>query len=285
LVSARRSRVDRQWLIAGSGSRQIVEDWLARDVWLLTGGVVSMPVTLASRRLRPVGIALVVLILVGLRPGYLPAPYVVALLPFCAVSFAAGAEVVGRRALTAARTHLPSARTGQAFTIRAGAALVLVTLVMGSLLIAEHWSVQRRRNDAWDANRATLAAERWMSNHVNHEARVLVDDTYFVDLVHDGFDPDLGVVWFYKLDFSTNLDPSVIRALPNGYRDFDYVVSSPIIRAALAGNPGRLRDVRRALQSSKPVVSFGNGANRVVIRRIVAPGRATSGRRGHQRVG
>jgi hypothetical protein len=259
-------------LIAGTGSRGILATWVTQDAWLLAAGLVALPGALALRRLRPVALAVLVLTLVGLRPGYLPAPYVLALLPFCAICAAGLIEIVIRHAWATARSpHVAGTRLRATPVVRLGAAIIGISVISGCVFVADHWAAQRRANDAWNSVSATMAAEAWVETHIDHRARVLVDDTYFVDLVNDGFDPNLGVVWFYKLDFSTNLDPSVVRALPGGYRDFDYVVSSPIIRAALSANPGRLSEVRLALRAGRPVASFGSGASRVVISRIVGP--------------
>jgi hypothetical protein len=123
-----------------------------------------------------------------------------------------------------------------------------------------------------DQTGPVLAAQQWIGRHVDPRARVLVDDTFYVDLVDAGFAPRVGAVWFYKLDFSTNLDPSIVRQLPQGWRAFDYVVSSEIIRSALAQNPSSLAQVRQALQHSAPIATFGAGRTRVEIRRIKAPG-------------
>jgi hypothetical protein len=112
---------------------------------------------------------------------------------------------------------------------------------------------------------------------VDHRARILVDDTYYVDLVRAGFHPQTGAVWFYKLDFTNNLDPSVKRALPRGYAEFDYVVSTPVMRTALAQNPGFLQQVRSAIAASRPVAVFGTGADAVEVRRLVAPGTGSGG--------
>jgi hypothetical protein len=96
-----------------------------------------------------------------------------------------------------------------------------------------------------------------------------------VDLVRGGFTPRVGAVWFYKLDFTTNLDPSIVRQLPSGWRAFDYVVSSEIVRSALAQNPSSLEQVRDALSHSTAIATFGRGARRVEIRRLTGPGQGS----------
>jgi hypothetical protein len=117
-----------------------------------------------------------------------------------------------------------------------------------------------------------VAAERWIAKNVNRRARLLVDDSLYVDLVEAGFAQRYGVVWFYKLDFTTNLDPSVVRHLPDGWRAFDYVVSTRVIRSALQQAPRSLQQVRLALTHSRTVASFGSGGERVEVRRLEGPG-------------
>jgi hypothetical protein len=205
---------------------------------------------------------------VAARPGYLPTPYVVALLPWCALLIAAAVQ----RGLPWIRPALAEARS-EATTVRAAAAVAVCAVLAAALTVG----VTRRVQDVaslatQDATASSLAASRWMATHVDPRARVLADDTFFVDLARAGFEPGLGVVWFYKLDFVTNLDPSVVARLPAGYRSFDYVVSSPVLRAALDTSPGQLGQVRAALAASRPVASFGQGRDLVEVRRLVGPG-------------
>jgi hypothetical protein len=194
---------------------------------------------------------------------------VIALLPFCAVAVAALADRGTRAASSVLRSWIEGGARRPSRLV--GAAALVSALAVGTPALAYGWSETRARHGAWNANGPTVDAERWLSSNVDHRARVLVDDTYFVDLVHAGFDRNLGVVWFYKLDFSTNLDPSVTSALPRGYKEFDYVVSSPTIRAALNQNPNGLQEVRQALTASTPVVTFGVGDDVVEIRRLNGP--------------
>ncbi len=88
---------------------------------------------------------------------------------------------------------------------------------------------------------------------------MVLDDALWLDAVGAGFAPER-VIWFYKLD----LDPAVSGTLPRGWRDIDYLVSSPAIRAEPAGLP----TVATLLQRSTVVITFGSGADRIEIRRI-----------------
>ncbi len=247
-------------LASSSAAHHLLAGWLHTDPWLLALGIVLVPAALAMRRLRPVGLVLAVFALMPLHGGYLPQPFVIGLLPFCALTIAGAADALwngGSRSVRATRLR----RMG----LVAGAVGLLA-------VVGPRW----QQGDAYamrtNQTRPQYAAERWIAAHVDRRARLLVDDTYYVDLVRMGFAQRFGVVWFYKLDFTTNLDPSIVRHLPQGWRAFDYVVSTPVIRSALAQAPGGLEQVRLLLANSRPVATFGSGSERVEVRRVVGIG-------------
>jgi 4-amino-4-deoxy-L-arabinose transferase-like glycosyltransferase len=242
-------------LLTGSLAHQLVSTWLGLDPWLLGLGLAALPAALCIRSLRPPAVTLLVLLAMALRPGYLPQPYVIALLPFCALVAMGVMDAAWGRGTA----HDPR-------RLLIGALVLLALLPLGRA-----WFLTDRYAMTADQTRSVPAAQQWIERHVDPRARVLVDDTFYVDLVRAGFAPRVGAVWFYKLDFSTNLDPSIVRQLPHGWRAFDYVVSSEIIRSALAQNPSSLGEVRRALKNSTPIATFGAGRTRVEIRRISGP--------------
>jgi hypothetical protein len=88
---------------------------------------------------------------------------------------------------------------------------------------------------------------------------VVVDDVLWLDLVNDGYRRDR-VIWFYKLD----LDPAVAARLPHGWRDVDYIVSTPAVRQ----NPGSLPTVDQLLTHSTAEQTFGSGDGRIEVRRV-----------------
>ncbi|HET9074367.1 MAG TPA: glycosyltransferase family 39 protein [Solirubrobacteraceae bacterium] len=252
---------------SGSQAQHLVLSWTQVDPWLLGLGLAAAVLCLGVRRLRPVGLTLVVPVLVALRGGYLPEPFDIALLPFCALAIAGVLDLVWTRA----RGGIPlrtRASTPRGAMGLAGAVGLLVAL---TLLITPGWVRGDRAQMTADATAPIAGAEHWIAAHVNRRARLMIDDTMYVDLVRDGFTPRYGVVWFYKLGFSNNLDPAIVRHLPRGWREFDYVVSTPVIRSALAQNPSGDGQVRAALAHSRPVARFGRGAGAIVIRRITGP--------------
>jgi hypothetical protein len=243
-----------------SASHTVVQGWLSIDALLVVAGVVAVPLAISRRRLRPIALALAIIVVVALRPGYLPQPYVLVALPFAALVATAAVERLWRWVDVRARRRRHRAPLRVLF-----AATALVPIVA----VGVHWHQERGDRDAYDANRAYAQATRWIERNVARDRRVLVDDTFFVDLADAGFRPGLGVVWFSKLDTATNLDPSVIRALPRGADEFDVVVSTPIMRSTLEQNPGTLGEVRRAIRRGRVTRSFGSTSDeRVEILRL-----------------
>jgi hypothetical protein len=88
---------------------------------------------------------------------------------------------------------------------------------------------------------------------------VVVDDVLWLDCVNAGYQPDK-VIWFYKLD----LDSAVAARLPDGWRDVDYIVSSPAVRQ----DPASLPTVNTLLTNSTVVASFGPQDGRIEIRQV-----------------
>lgn len=238
----------------GSGSRQIIESWMYYDSIIIVGGLAAAAIGLMIRRLRAPAVAVLILLLVAARPGYLPAMYVIQALPFLALCLAG---VLGAAASFALRY-----RASQIGRLRWIRPVVILTVAMGLVgYTAAQWYEGGRTAVTADANVSNRAAVAYLAQ-LPHSAqtRVLVDDALWLDLVRQGYGPGHGAIWFYKLD----LDPEV--KLANGWRDLDYVVSTPIVRQATKGLP----NVTTALTESIVITTFGSGDDRVEIRRVVS---------------
>ena len=242
---------------ATSQAHTLVAGWLHLDPWLLAAGVVCLPVGFAVRRFRPVAVAQLVLLLGVVHGGYLPVPYVIALLPFSALLIAATGSTAHRYAARRAG-RMRGALTG---------VMALAAAGVVAIGVAPAWGAGLHTQMTADQMRPTVQAEAWVEHHVARSSRLLVDDTMWVDLVDHGFARRFGVVWFSKLGYVTNLDPSVARVLPEGWRDFSYVVDTPSMREAL-GASGGLTQVAQAVSHSTTVAMFGHGIETIEIRRI-----------------
>ncbi|WP_432134720.1 MULTISPECIES: ArnT family glycosyltransferase [unclassified Streptomyces] len=261
-------------LDAGSGSHGVLRSWLYYDHVLILGGLAGALLLLATwrwsvtaRALAGPSLAVAVLAVVAMRPsGYLPAMYVIQVLPFLALVLAGGTASVAhgilrRRRADGEKRWLTGGRYGVA---------VLLALAAGAYVLPRWYDGDRTAMTA-DANAPYRAAASWLDREIDDpgNTRVLVDDALWLDLVHQGFQPGTGAIWFYKAD----LDPAVTKTLPHGWRDIDYVVASPTVRRDAPDLPG----VRAALEHSRPVATFGTGEDRIEIREIQTTGQAAGG--------
>ncbi len=248
----------------GSGSHGVFRSWLYYDTVLPLGGLagavlllVTLRWSVTARALAGPALAAVILALVAMRPsGYLPAMYVIQALPFLALVLAGGAASIVHAVLRRRRTPGEGRKA-----VYARRALVGVLAAAAAVYVLPRWYDGNRTALTVDANAPYRQAAAWLGSEVADPAhtRVLVDDALWLDAVHHGFEPGLGAIWFYKAD----LDPAVTKTLPRGWRDIDYVVSSPTVRRDAVDLP----NVKAALEHSTTVAVFGAGEDRIEIRR------------------
>jgi len=243
-------------LSAGTQGRAHVEQWLQLDHVFPVLALAATVLAYAVPRLRPVALAMSLLLVTLLRPGYLPVPYVIALLPLAALLVAGVADGAVR-----ART-----RSRWAAGRRPLAVLATVVGLLSVGLAAPAWAAQQRGLFLAPLDAPVTQAERWVQANVPHSSRLMVDDAFWVDLVRSGY-PRANVVWFYKVD----TDPDVRRLSPQGWRDYDFILSTESVRSTVGGQP----QVDTAIANSRPVAVFGTGQQRVEVRRIL-PGGAGS---------
>ncbi|WP_406254609.1 ArnT family glycosyltransferase [Streptomyces chartreusis] len=249
----------------GSGSWGVLQSWLYYDRVLIVGGLAGGLLLLltwrwsvTARALAGPSFTVVILALVAMRPsGYLPAMYVIQALPFLALVLAGGTASVAHAVLRRWRSEAEHRYlTGGRY------ALAAVLAIAAGAYVVPSWYEGDRTAVTADANAPYQAASKWLSTEVAdpEDTRVLVDDALWLDLVHAGYKPGLGVIWFYKAD----LDPAVTRTMPRGWKDLDYVVASPTVRRDAVDLP----NVKAAIEHSKPVAVFGSGEDRIEIRQI-----------------
>jgi hypothetical protein len=249
----------------GSGSHGVLHAWLYYDRVLPLGGLAAAVLLLLTVRWSVTGralagpaLAVVILAAVAMRPsGYLPAMYVIQALPFLALALAGVAASVAHAVLRRGR------RPGEGRSLRYARWTVAVALAASAAVtVVPRWYDGDRSALTTDTNGPYRSAAAWMRDEVKDPAatRVLVDDALWLDLVHDGYRPGSGVIWFYKAD----LDPAVTKTLPHGWQDIDYVVASPTVRRDAVDLP----IVKAALKHSTAVAVFGRGEDRIEIRRI-----------------
>ncbi|WP_210577046.1 glycosyltransferase family 39 protein [Streptomyces sp. GESEQ-4] len=253
----------------GTGSYGVLQSWLYYDRVLPLGGLagallllVTWRWSVTARALAGPALTVAILALLALRPnGYLPAMYVIQALPFLALVLAGGTASVAHAVLR--RWRLPDE---QRYLTRGRYTLAVVLALAAGAYVVPRWYDGARTAVTADANAPYRAASKWLGSEVADpgDTRVLVDDALWLDLVHSGYEPGLGVIWFYKAD----LDPAVTKTLPRGWRDLDYVVASPTVRRDAVDLP----NVKAAIEHSTPVAVFGKGEDRIEIRQIQSAG-------------
>jgi hypothetical protein len=232
-----------------SDSYGIVRSWLDHDPWLLLVGVLLTPVALLIGRFRAVALALAIQAVMMFRNGYLPYPYVIAMLPFAALVIAGVADQLAKG---------PEAGGWFRVVARTAGQLVVIAAVAASLMVVgPQWRGRLDRAMTQDQSQPPKQAVAYVTTHIPRGSTLLVDDNIWTDLVRHGFDPN--PVWFYKLD----LDPAIKAKYKNGWRDVDYVVLRGL-------TPSILRDlplVAAAIKNSEVVADFGNGE--ITVRRVI----------------
>jgi 4-amino-4-deoxy-L-arabinose transferase-like glycosyltransferase len=235
-------------LTPGSGSNLLLQSWLYYDSVLIVGGLAAGLVALAFRHLRGPAMAVVLLATVALRPGgYLPAMYIIQLLPLLALVLAGVAETGVDR--------LPRSR------VRLRWSVLVITVIVASAYVVPRWYGGDERALTTNANAFYDAAAVYLRQAVPGRAdtTMVVDDVLWLDLVRAGYPRDQ-VLWFYKVD----LDPAVSAQLTHGWRDVDVIVSTPVIRQDTKDLP----TIRALLTHSTVVATFGAGDGRIEIRRV-----------------
>ena len=202
-----------------------MHNWLFYDSILLVAGTVAIVVALAYRHLRPIAIAGVVLVLTAIRPsGYLPAMYIIQMLPFFAIGVAGVADRIAAFILTYRARPVFWQQVTRLVAVTAVAVIAFV-------YVAPKWYAGDKNADTEDLNTGYSQAVEWLHAHVPHpgDQRIAVDDTLWLDMLQDGFKPSRYDIYFFKLD----VDPTVMNPLggaeQNKWKSIQWVVETPYL--------------------------------------------------------
>lgn len=228
--------------------------WWQLDSVLIVTSLLAAVAALFVRRLRPWAITLLALTAFMFRGGYLPVPYAIMLLPFAAIVVAGIAQVAVEKLRARNVRHRVLSRV---VLSRVGGAGIAAGLVVALVAAAPLWTTQLRGFLLADLDRPLRDAETWMAQNAPRDSRMLVDDAMWVDLVDEGFARE-NVVWYYKAD----TDSDVQALAPDGWRDYDYVVTTDSMRTF----PTDFPTVSQAVDNSVVVASFGEGTQKVEVR-------------------
>ena len=205
-------------LEAGSDARALVDQWTGLDSILLVAGVVGALVTVLPRcgqaASRPIAAALALQVLMVLRPGYLPFPYVIAVLPFAALLVGAAADTAIRLGARRLGPEAGAVRRRALDTYRVVAA---GTAAVAQAAVAVVWWQGVGAMQAVDQNRPLADTRAWIDANTTPSSVGVVEASLWLDLVDDGrLSPK--PIWMYKLD----QDPAV-KAELGGWQSVDYL--------------------------------------------------------------
>jgi cellulose synthase/poly-beta-1,6-N-acetylglucosamine synthase-like glycosyltransferase len=258
-----------------SGTSAFVHFWLQLDPWLLGVALLLTPIALARRSTRAIALAYLVQLAVILRPGYLPEMYVIALLPFAALTVAGSADALwrlaverwSRRGNTDGGAWMTSA--GFAPIVRGVAAAALIVLIAGcAIRVAPRWARVDHQAVTTRLDGPERAAQQWVLHHIDRQEHIIVSDDFWIYLIAHGYDaePVKGgfysktVVFYWPLDY----DPAVKKAFPSGWRDFDYVIST----FGMRNDASQVPTAALAIRHSRVVASFGAADGVIEVRKI-----------------
>jgi Dolichyl-phosphate-mannose-protein mannosyltransferase len=235
---------------------ETVRSWLFYDQILLVAGLAAGIVCLALRNLRVIGLCLLILVAVALRPGgYLPLMYVIAVLPFVAVAVAGVWQWLFDQI---SRVRLSGRPAGRII------ATILTILALAAL--GSQWAAKNAEALTDRPNDPYYAALNYVVHNVDKNSPILVDDAYWNPLVDAGWSSDgwRGAIWYFKLD----LDPVARDTdLPNGWHDIDYILVNNAMVRNFDGL-SKLPQMADAYKHSHVIEQWGTGQNQVQLRKI-----------------
>jgi hypothetical protein len=162
-------------------------------------------------------------VLTAIRPsGYLPAMYIIQMLPFFALAVAGIAD----RLVAGILTYRARPIFWQQVTRLAA---VAVCIVIAFAYVVPRWYSGDKNADTEDLNTGYAAAAEWVHTHIPHpgDQRIVVDDTLFLDMLQDGFKPSRYDIYFFKLDVDPDVMASLGGAEQNKWESIQYVIQTP----------------------------------------------------------
>jgi hypothetical protein len=236
---------------AASGTRGLVGYWLNIDFWLLAAGAATLPFALWFKNLRPAGLALFIGLALLLRSGYLPYPYIIALLPFAALTFAGALDHLIVQPIIHGKTV---ART---LSITAAVALIASTAVF----VAPTWHSKLTALTTVDQDASSRQAVSWIDTNIGRDNRLVVESALWTDLQGQGFDRP-NPVWLYK----TETDPQVTKEI-GGWQGIDYVVlNGPTVGATNFDQS--FPTVSAAIKHGRLIAQFGQDNQKILVYKV-----------------
>ena len=261
---------------AKSTAHAVIRSWIDQDAWFPRLALATALPALLIRRTRAVAFAFVIQVVQLTRGGYLPYPYVIAMIPFAALTIAGVADWlwdVGSRGPSGRWQRLWARIPRLPRAVLLGKQVVVLAAVGWLVLIVGHaWSYplhDLRTNDR-DGGKAQALA--WLEQNTTPGQYLVVDDSFWVDLVRAGHPRD-HVIWFTKLD----VDSDVRIPGDRQWAGISYVVldhqDDLSVHMQADGKPSKdtvnqFPTLGKALAHARTVATFGVALDAVTIRQV-----------------
>lgn len=231
---------------ADSNAAEHLHGWLNLDTHIIVAGLLAGLVCLLQRRTLWITVVVVFFALpVVSGRGYLPAMYIVAILPFFALGLSAGLNIVWGWLTRFVASVTPEARRSAR---HAGATY----LAVGFLAVTgPQWFGQNTALLTQEANSEWATTLQWVKDNVPREDTVVVPYVMWKDLSAAGRNDPWTVIATEKVD----LDLEFLLENPEGAADIEWIVVGPFTEAAIESHG--LSMVGQALEESVAVKTFG----------------------------
>jgi hypothetical protein len=240
---------------AGSSRSLLWAGWLYFDKYLIAAGLIAAVVCLLRQRSRILSVAIASFALpIVLGQGYLPAMYIIGVIPFLALALGTGVDMawngmerLGRRA------------EGMKRPLRIAFAAVLAASLV--LMSVPQWFEQDRNLLTADNNANWRRAMTWVQGNISRNDIVLAPYSMWYDLNSSGWNN----AWTMIATEKPDLDEQFDREHPGGWQEIDWIIVGPTVTSNVASLG--LARVQTALENSDEIQAFGEWS----VRRVTKP--------------
>ena len=240
---------------AGSSRADLLEGWLYFDKYLIAAGLIAAAVCLLRQRSRILFVAISSFAIpIVLGQGYLPAMYIIGVIPFLALALGTAVDIAwGGMEKLARRAPRLTRPLRTAFVAVLSASLLLMSL--------PQWFEQDRDLLTAENNANWREAMTWVEKNISRNDVVLAPYSMWYDLNSSGWNS----AWTMIATEKPDLDKQFETERPGGWSEIQWIIVGPSVTANI--DSLGLTRVKTALQHSEPVQTFGEWS----IHRVVTP--------------
>ncbi|MEK0156911.1 ArnT family glycosyltransferase [Arthrobacter oryzae] len=240
---------------AGSSRAELLAGWLYFDKYLIAAGLVAATLCLLRKQSRVIAVAIISFAIpIVLGQGYLPAMYIIGVIPFLALALGTGVDIAWSRL-----EKFGSARPNLKRPLRSAFVAVLCSSLV--LMSVPQWFEQDRDLLTAENNANWRQTLTWVQDNISREDVVLAPYSMWYDLNSSGWNDSWTMIATEKPD----LDKQFETAHPDGWQEIDWIIVGPSVTANI--DSLGLSRAASALRHSTTVRTFGEWS----IRRVEVP--------------